>query len=182
MLVSRTTLRGSAPGARLMNHSHYVAFLDAGLLRLACAVSHETCILRSELCPAHWVLLRLFDKPYYGVQRIVSITRCTFGNDSDRTPRYSERDFIPATESRLPSDPLGYHYRHVCEGLGHLVTSSGIPAAFSVWLLGNPVKLASPFTQFSRFNSAGPATDEWPGAAASLPRDPAPGASTSNIS
>ena len=56
-----------------MDHSHYVAFLDPGLLGLACAVSHEAYIFRSERCRLIGLFFRSLISSHHGVQRIIFI-------------------------------------------------------------------------------------------------------------
>src|SRR5260370_40182708 len=101
MLVSRTALRRSAPGAGLMKHARDVAFLNANLLRLACAVVHEPLTLGAELNRTHRMLFHILDDLRHGPRGVVLLDLQRLRNDIDHATRYLEFDPVPASEACL---------------------------------------------------------------------------------
>src|SRR5713101_5197029 len=101
MLVSRTALRRSAPGAGLLNHARDVAFLNANLLRLACAVLHEPLTLGAELGGAHGMLFRLLDDLHHGPRGVVLLDLQRLRNDVDNATRHLKFDPVPTSKACL---------------------------------------------------------------------------------
>src|SRR5258708_38006150 len=107
MLVSRTALRRSAPRAGLMKHARDVAFLNATLLRLACAVLHEPLALGAEFGGAHRMLFHILDDLRHGPRGVVLLDLQRLRNNIDHATRYLEFDPVPLPRPALRGTASG---------------------------------------------------------------------------
>src|SRR5580658_8311686 len=72
MFVSRTALRRPVPRTGFIYYARDVAFLNACLLRLPCAIRHEPRVLSGEFLGGHRILLRFLDDLHHQIRRLAA--------------------------------------------------------------------------------------------------------------